>query len=643
MADKEARVRLTLKAGDFTSEMRSVTTQVVAEGEKMAKALHAPMATGLKATRAGLTGLALDLKNIVKFGAGLGGALALGSAATVATGLEEKWQGIAFAVRAGTGEAVKWEDLQARAQATASQWAAKNTDVADSFREIYDETGDLKFTEAALASAAKASVATGKSVQEFSAIAGTAFEKFGVGTDDLDEALRTAYSLAERGGISFEEMGQALNVLGASAKVLGKSGVAGMSEILAIAQTADDALGRPREKLTAVIGLLEQLSDPDKAKAIGKALHIRLVDSRGNVRSDALDRVIEKTGGDPQKLAAAGITGATMKLLAGLGRTYQEGLEKTGSKSGGIEYLHQFLRDAGKSKVDQARWDKEAAEQTKDFSATMNTTMNELQNAFSKPEMVDAMKKLAHLMPKLAQVVAKMLDVVVNHPLLSGAGLLGGKIGLELGKDLGGSLASGLGKKIVAEVMAQKMTIVAKPIVDGLGMAIGKEFVTVAAAATPWQNAGKLAGAAMGVAIGAYLIEKFGEWIIDKSNEQKKDIQNTAAVGVAVSGTKDRAQIEPALVKARQALKVAEGEARSLSHMGMGMGAMGMAPGSGEVIETTEVKAARIAVKELEESLRALNRASKDASGSLDKVKRSAGDAASNGLPKPGGNDPGAG
>jgi hypothetical protein len=649
MSDKEARVRLTLNSGSFLGGMQQVTTQVTAEGQKMSKALHGPMAAGLQATKAGLVGLTGELRNIAKFGAGLGGSLALYEAAKGATELQSQYKNIAFAIRAGTGEALKWQDVQSRVEATALQWGQKNQEVADSFRHIYDETGSLKFTEQSIGAVAKASMGTGKSVEAFAQIAGTAFEKFGIDAAGLDHALMTTYSLVERGGITFEELGQALDMLGASAKQLGMSGEAGISRMLGMAATADDTLGRMREKLTAVQTLYEDMASPEKAKSLGKALHVNLLDKKGNVKTDALETIIAKTGGDPQKILAAGFSGPTAKLLTGLGEMFKQGVEgsdsktKSGKIKDGLDSLHSTLENAAKSNMELAVWNQQALEKSKGFKAAINTTMNELQDAFSKPEMVDAMKKLAHLMPQLAQAVAKMLEVVANHPLLSLAGFAGGKIGLELGKNIAASMASGLGKKIAAEIMAQKVALTVTPILDNMGMKIGEQIAQSATAATPWNNAGKLLGAAAIVGIAAYLAYKLGEAAINANDKSKKDIQNAAAIGVAVSGTRDRKQIKPALAKARSALAAAKARDES-DEMSMAGGAGGM--GFGGMIPhkraggSQETKAAQESVNELEKALRDLTRSSKDASDELNKVKTAA-TAASNGLPKKGVNDPG--
>ncbi len=662
MADKEARVRLTLNNSGFLGGLRQTTDEVKRQGNAMAEAFHKPLLGGLDSAKKSLTNLGSEAKNVAKFGLALGGSFTLAEAAKGAFSLQSNYKNLAFAIRAGTGEAVKWQDIQATIESGATLTKQRNDAMAQSFRDIYEETGNLQFTNAAVVAAGKAATTTGREIGIFAALAGTAFEKFNVGADQIDQVLSSIYSFGTRGGLSVEEIASRFGQMGASAKAAGASGVEGISRILGMATMADDSLGNMRQKITAVTGLLDELANPDQMKKIGKELHLNLVDKKGNVRGDALDQIIAKTGGDAQKINQV-LSGPTAKLVSAFGKLYKDGFEGSDKKGkgkvqDGLDALHDSLTAAAKSNIDQATWDKQFADKSNTAKAAMTQALNDLENAFAKPEMIDAMKTMAQITPKLASGVAKLLEAVVSHPLLAGSAAIGGKIAIDAAGGVAASLASSLGKRIVAEVMAQKITVVAKPIVDGLGMVIGKEFVTVAAAATPWQNAGKLAGAAMGIAVGAYLVEKFGQWLIDKGNEQKADIQNTAGVGVAVSGTGDKNQIAPALKRAREALKIAEAEARATSRMGMGGGmGMGAAGYSGEVIETTEVKAAREAVRELEaamsktsnggdkvtRSLNNLGTAIDSAAQKLNKLGNGSGGDGSNGPPPSPGNAPGYG
>jgi len=273
-------------------------------------------------------------------------------------------------------------------------------------------------------------------------------------------------------------------------------------------------------------------------------------------------------------------------------------------------------------------WVQQAEDNNKKASSDLKDAMNEMENVFAEPEMLNALKQMAHVMPKVAHGAASFLEFLVNHPFIGGSALVGAKVGLGFLEGFGSSMTQALSKKIVAEVMAQKMTVIAKPIVDSLGTKIGEEFIQVASAPSPWKNAGALLATAAGIGIAAYLAIHYGMKVIDADNANKAKSQGASAVGVAVAGTRDVNQIVPALAAARARLKAEQNRA----DFQPAVGGVFLMPTGGHH-KTPETEAAREAVNELEKALKQLTRSSKDASGSLDKVKASAGDAASNGLP----------
>jgi hypothetical protein len=647
MSDKEARVRLTLNSGSFLGGMQQLSGDVQRISKNMETALQTPFSGGLKAAKENFGKIRGEISAIAKMGLGLGGGFEVASAVKGALEMSGAYKNLSFQIEAATGQIVKSETIQKQVEETAKKCKRANQEVAESYNDIFVHTGNVAFAAKATDAVAVAAQAAQKPMSIFADIAAQLNKTLGITADEMPTALAAMTSLAGKGA-DLTELSAVLMRTGASAKVMGLEGTSGLGKLAGMFEVMVKGGAARRQATSGLNEIMGDLTDPTKMKAMQEEIqkkfhkHTKLVNSRGGIMSDAMFRIMDATGGDSSKLKGLFPSAGGAGFMSEIGKHYQEELGKGGGKASAREATERWIQDLGKSSLSAARQLQQMEENNKKVGSDMTDAMNEMEHVFAEPEMLNALKQMAHVMPKVAHAAAEVLEFLVKHPLWGGGALIGAKVGSGFLEGFGASMTQALSKKIVAEVMAQKMTVLAKPILDGLGMKIGQEFVTVAAASTPWQNAGKLAGAAMGVAIGAYLVETFGEWIIDKSNKQKADIQNTAAVGVAVSGTGDKAQIEPALKKARQALKVAEGEARSLSHMGMGGMGSGMSPGSGEVIETTETKAARESVRVLEEALRGLARSSRDASGSLDKIKTSAGDAASNGLPKTGSNDPGA-
>jgi hypothetical protein len=538
MADKEARVRLTLNNAGFLGGLRQTTDEVKRQGSVMAKAFHQPLLGGLNAAKKSLTNLGSEAKTAAKFGLALGGSFSLATAAKDALSLESKYKNMAFAIRAGTGEAVKWQDIQARIQTTALATHQANEDVAASFDSIREETGSLKFTEGAIGAVGRMATITGESMGLFADLAGTAFEKFGIRADETEEALSSIYSLANRGGLKLEEMAEKFSLLGSAGKIAGATGLAGMRRVLGMTSFAEEATGNKRQATAATAGMFEELSNPETAKRIGKALHINLLDKKGNVKATALDQILAKTGGEAQRIMPlAG--GATQKVLVELGKVYKQGFEASDKKGkartqDALDAFHAAVEKAAKSELDQIARDEQFRKKSEAPKAALTDALNELTNAFNKPEVTDAMKKLARLMPQLASGAAKLLDVAVNNPLLAGAGYLGVRGGLA---GFGG-FASEFGASLVKSG-------------DPTGAAIAKAFGSSVSVSPAWALGGVAFAAAAGFGIGKLIADQ----TVGEDTKQMSDTENALALADAAVGPGDKEQQLAALKAAKERLK----------------------------------------------------------------------------------------
>jgi hypothetical protein len=430
--------------------------------------------------------------------------------------------------------------VQAKIETAGAQWSQDNKKVAQSYREIFEETGNLKYTEAAIGEVSKAATATGKDIGLFANFAGVAFDKFGVKAEEVGPALRTIFSLCERGGFNVEEMSSQFAMLGAGAKVAGAHGVEGLSRILGMSQFGKDALGRMRERITAITQLLSELSNPAKAKELGLKLHVNLLDKKGNVKEGALDTVLAKTGGNISKLLPL-FSDPVAKLMAEFGKLYQGGFNDStkkgkGKVQDGLDAFHAGLEKAAKSNIDDATWTAQAADKKKDFEAAMAVTMNELRAAFSKPEMIESLQKLATIAPRLAAGTARMLETIVNHPLLVGAGFIGARTGMAALGGMAGTAASGLTSAAAHSLGAIVAAGLSKTTIQTLQVAtgsMGEAIMKEVSVTSRWGNLGKVLGAAGGIAIAAALLFELGKWAIDDIFKKKSGEQSDLAVATA--------------------------------------------------------------------------------------------------------------
>ncbi len=503
MANRDASVRLNLAAAGFLSQLRELERHSKSFGDavegigdhaqsasRKSSGFFAAMKTGFGGAKNALGELGGQLRTVLSTAATLGGTLSVGAAIKEASDATSSYKDLAFAIRAGTGASVTWQQVQQDVESVSGRWKRSNKEVADSFAAIFAETGDLEFTKKAIDSVAMAATASGKNL---TGVAGTLNEKFGIGADGIDDALAAVQELGNQGGVSVEELGEKLGFVGASAKLLGMQGQQGLQQILGMLNMADDAIGPPRQKFAALSSLLEGMADPGKMKEIQKALGVQLLDGKGGVKSDAMDRILAKTKGQQGELAKV-FSGGELKLISSLGESFSKGFTSAegdvkAKTAAGISAYRAALLEAGKVSLTGADQQREAIERLKDPQRQLQDAMNRFTKAFQQPEMIDAIDKVAKAAPQLAQTFASLISFATKHPLLSGAMVVGGVA------------AKGAAGALITKVSESAMKTA------------GETLASVASKHPGWAAAGGV----MGVAAGAAIAFAVGKSLIDAS------------------------------------------------------------------------------------------------------------------------------
>lgn len=558
MTEKESKVRLELAAGGLLSMLNEVAKQSKKLAEEVegigtasdkADKKVSPFLTSLKksagAGKTALTELGSSIKSTLSDVTTLGGALSLGIGAKAGTDLVSIYKDLAFQIQTGTGKATEWTDVQKDVEGAADRWRQKVEDVAGAYRALYDETGDVQFAADALDAVTMAATATGKGIGVLSSIAGTLNEKFGIAGDEMEDALASVIELSSKGGATIEDLGAKLGIVGASAKQMGLEGKAGLQQVLGMLNVGDNVTGSFKKNLSAVTGLMETFGSADKLKSIEKDLGIKITDKGGGARKDALDKILSKSGGKEEVLSKV-FAGDTLKLVSDFGKTYQkvfaetEGTAKV-KTAAALKAFHQGLDAAGKTSLTAAQLEAQAKKRAaEDPDKIITASMNRFKQAFTKPEMIASMEKLAQLLPKLTTGLTSLLEMAASHPLLAGAAFLGKKAGgAALGSLAGDALGWGSGKAA------------------SLGKSIGANLAAEAAKNGAWATAGKNIGAAAGIAVAAAVAYELGKAAIDSIYEDKAKDQGGLAVSGASaaaaigSGDKKRMGEEAATLKAR--------------------------------------------------------------------------------------------
>jgi hypothetical protein len=542
MADKDARVRLNLNAGGFVTLMRQLEKlagelgdeiegigTAADKADKKVSPLVGTWKRGFGAAKSSLAELGSTLKSTLSQAATLGGALSFGAGVHRAAELVDSYKDVAFAVQLSTGEAHKWEQVQAEVEGASKRWKIANSELVGSYQELFKTTEDLEFTREALDSIGKAHRATGASVSSLTALANELGEKFGVTGDRIDGAMTTLIGSVPGGKAGLEELGDKLGLLGASARAVGLEGEEGLGKVMSMLNMAGATGGSFKKELMSVISLLETLGDADQAQNIEKKLGIKITDKSGATQANAIEKILQKTGGRHEELSKV-FSGPLLRFVGEMGKTYEKTFSETaGSEEektrAATEAFRKAVTDAGKVSLTSADLQKAATERLNDPKARLQEAMNTFEAAFAKPEMISAIEKLADLMPRVADGAASLVEFIADNPLVAGAGFVAGKAG----GSVAGSVAGDAGKALIEAL---------KPRAKGVG-----DSIAGAASRHPgWATAGK----AMGVAAAAVAGFEIGRAIVDSRLETKQANQDSvimAGVGAhtaAASGDREK-------------------------------------------------------------------------------------------------------
>jgi hypothetical protein len=572
MSDKEARVRLNLQASNFLTALQTLQKEgkgLVDEIGKIGEAaqksgskfgvLREAIGKSFKGGYSELKSMGGELKNLVAHAATLGGALGIGSAANSAMDTEAAYKNLANQISAGTGKAMHWREVQELIEPVSEKWGQSNHELAESFSGLWEDIGDVKFATAGIQQAAQLNRGFGYSLGGLSNVIGALNEKFDITAEDLPDAMAMVVSLANKGGVGFEELASKIGIIGAVAMSSGLKGKEGLQKMLGILNIADKPIGGFRKILSSIAGtgagggLFSFMTDIDKVKEVEKKLHVKLT-AKGKPVDDIIERVLAKTKGDKTELSKV-FGGETLKLMLEFGRTYEaqfkatEGDIKTKSAAALAAY-HAALQEAGRVTSDAANNQKKAEDRMSDSKVRLQIAVNTFTEAFERPEVVDAIDRISAAMPKLATVLGDVVGFTADFPGLAVAALVGGRVGMSMvAEGMGSMIAAGGGK--AAELMGGALT------------AGGARFAQMFPAFSARLAAvGPALGAAAAVAIVAVLALEAKKWMDEKIKDREVDTRDLSVASAETEAalgsgnqermTKERAKLQQRIQNAKE-------------------------------------------------------------------------------------------
>jgi hypothetical protein len=441
MAERQATVRLDVKGDGFRRGIKQAEGEVAKSAKTMGSALSSALSDGVKGGLSAVQGMLSKIKSGLASLSGIAGGIGFAGLVKTAIDAETQFRRLGYTLKAVAGAegAASIDKVKIKIKEMANASGKSTEEVTAAFENLLGKSGDLDFTSKAMQAVADASDYTGSSMDSLVDIADGLNGAFGMTGDQAANALAHVARMSKGSGVSVEEFGQKLEMVGATAVQAGMAGEQGFKNTTALLAMAADKAGGMKKGFTGLQGMLDALATQAGRKGVLGKVGIT---AESKDALEAIRALIKKTGGDRQKLEAA------------LGE--KEGKLLSAMAQGGLTEFNAALDAAAKKTMTAAEL--RAAVNVDDPAKNINRALNMLKDAFQKPEMMSAVAKLAEALPPLADAVGKALEFITKNPLTAGAGLLAttfAKGGLEAmllsafskgGDDAAGKIAGGMSK-----------------------------------------------------------------------------------------------------------------------------------------------------------------------------------------------------
>lgn len=426
----EASLEVGLKSSAYKAGLRQLESETIASGQRMGSSLSKSLSSGMMAGGKALGGsIRSALGPALELG-GFGAAVGFGALANDAIKAERQIRNLAFSMKRASGGTVDFTRIQAAAHAVTKRWGQSSEELVGAMDSVFHETGNSKLALDSLDAIATTARATGMTVQQTASIAGTLGEQFGIGAQDMGDALAVVWESAQQGGASLEDIEGSLGKMGKAAKIAGVQGVSGMRQMLALVNTLEDSTGSGAAAADVLTGALSKLDAGKSTRKKLTAMGIKTTDKSGKELGglDVLERVLEKTGGAASELGKIFSADTAQSLALGLGgEKFGDAMKASGGMTG-------------------ADMQQQAAQAMASPSAKIEQAMNEMKDKIASPEVLGAISKFSELLPKAADGLSKLIDVVGDHPLAAGGAIGAVKLGGPLAQAISSALKGKAGE-----------------------------------------------------------------------------------------------------------------------------------------------------------------------------------------------------
>lgn len=452
---REAAVRLTLSNAQFVTSIKRAGDVVQDVSRKGKRGMDA-FGASADAAKGKIVAMGGAARTALRYATSLGGAFTAANAIRGAVQLQRSYRQIAFGVREANGQMLKAAEVQKLVERTAAATGQKNEDMAQSFRDLLDATGDLDFSRKVLAAVGTTATATGFELGTVGELADQMHTKFGVSAEGMLDAMAQVLDASKQGGPNFNQYAEAISGVGAELLAAGVKGQKGLDFMLGALVATDDEFKSIPKQVAGLKAVLRGLSETSELKKLGDQLGIdskklindkdaisrlRRIFSAGKKGADALLAPMHE--GEEKRTMEILFTNPFKKALAEAEKT---GLKGKAAIDAALITFDAGLAAFGKAGMDGAELARRADEERRSPEGQLTAALNRLSTAFAQPVIIKAIDDLAKHLPQLAEVVAQVVGFAAQHPIIAGAGALGGNMLTGMAGDaLGGVASAGAG------------------------------------------------------------------------------------------------------------------------------------------------------------------------------------------------------
>jgi len=454
VADSKATVRIDAKTDGFKRGMKEAEKAAIAAGSKSGSAFSRGMNVGAAGALKSIKGVFAQAKTLATSLGGVLGGVGFASLAKGAIDSQKSFKQLAFRINLAGGQAIKWQTLQKQVQKQALASKVDIGKLGDGFKAALQETGDLKAAQGSLEAIATIGKKTGTEFATLGKLSGILQQKFGLASGEMGDGLLQMVTAATQGGGSIEDLAADFAEVGGKAKTLGLQGPEGIRKMVGFLNLAKKETGSFSQAMTALPQVFDQIIERTSKGVVasgGKVpIKIQAVDKNGKPRDPfaIIQDILAKTKGDAAKLGEFGFGGEGLQTLLGLAKPFAKELQDTGklTKSSGDKFQASIMEAAGAA---NAYADMQKATLAATAADNIQDAINRLQIAFTKPEMIAALEKMAAVLPRFATAVANVLAKIMDNPALA-AGVFVGAKALAGGASAGGGAAAALMRAAMA-------------------------------------------------------------------------------------------------------------------------------------------------------------------------------------------------